>query len=62
MKALETNGLAANTLVISTTDHGIAFPDMKCNLFDFGMGVSLIMRGPGGFSGGSSQLYSCSAK
>ena len=52
LKGLETNGLASNTLVISTTDHGIAFPDMKCNLFDFGMGVSLIMRGPGGFSGG----------
>jgi N-sulfoglucosamine sulfohydrolase len=52
LNALESSGLAANTLVISTTDHGIAFPDMKCNLFDFGMGVSLIMRGPGGFSGG----------
>jgi N-sulfoglucosamine sulfohydrolase len=52
LHALDVNGLAANTLVISTTDHGIAFPDMKCNLFDFGMGVSLMMRGPGGFSGG----------
>ena len=38
--------------MISTTDHGIAFPAMKCNLTDHGMGVSLIMRGPGGFSGG----------
>jgi arylsulfatase A-like enzyme len=52
LKALEANGLAENTLVISTTDHGIAFPAMKCNLTDHGMGVSLIMRGPGGFSGG----------
>jgi N-sulfoglucosamine sulfohydrolase len=52
LDALEASGLASNTLVISTTDHGIAFPDMKCNLFDHGMGVSLIMRGPGGFSGG----------
>jgi arylsulfatase A-like enzyme len=52
LDALESSGLAGNTLVISTTDHGIAFPDMKCNLFDHGMGVSLIMRGPGGFSGG----------
>lgn len=52
LDALESSGLAANTLVISTTDHGIAFPDMKCNLFDHGMGVSLIMRGPGGFTGG----------
>jgi len=52
LKALEASGLADNTLVISTTDHGIAFPAMKCNLTDHGMGVSLIMRGPGGFSGG----------
>ncbi len=52
LAALEASGLAGNTLVISTTDHGIAFPDMKCNLTDFGMGVSLILRGPGEFSGG----------
>jgi N-sulfoglucosamine sulfohydrolase len=52
LRALEKNGLAENTLVISTTDHGIAFPAMKCNLTDHGMGVSLIMRGPGGFTGG----------
>lgn len=52
LRALDRNGLAANTLVISTTDHGIAFPLMKCNLEDSGWGVSLIMRGPGGFMGG----------
>ncbi len=52
LKALEANGLAENTLVISTTDHGIPFPAMKCNLTDHGMGVSVIMRGPGGFGGG----------
>jgi N-sulfoglucosamine sulfohydrolase len=52
LQALQANGLAENTLVISTTDHGIAFPAMKCNLTDHGMGVSLIMRGPGGFTGG----------
>ena len=52
LAALDRNGLAANTLVISTTDHGVAFPLMKCNLEDSGWGVSLIMRGPGGFSGG----------
>ncbi|MGD0772056.1 MAG: sulfatase [Candidatus Solibacter sp.] len=52
LEALERNGLAANTLVISTTDHGIAFPRMKCNLTDSGLGVSLILRGPGPFSGG----------
>jgi arylsulfatase A-like enzyme len=50
--SLEWNGLAENTLVICTTDHGIAFPGMKCNLTAHGIGVMLILRGPGGFSGG----------
>lgn len=52
LAALEAAGLAENTLVISTTDHGIAWPMMKCNLYDAGMGVHLVMRGPGGFTGG----------
>jgi arylsulfatase A-like enzyme len=52
LQAIDRNGLAENTLVISTTDHGLAFPLMKCNLTDFGFGVSLIMRGPGVFRGG----------
>jgi len=58
--ALEKSGLADDTLVICTTDHGIAFPRMKCNLQDSGTGIMLIMRGPrstssgqaGGFDGG----------
>jgi N-sulfoglucosamine sulfohydrolase len=52
LAALEENGLAQDTLVICTTDHGLAFPRMKCNLNQHGMGVMLIMRGPGGFAGG----------
>lgn len=52
LEALARNGYADNTLVISTTDHGLAFPRMKCNLTDTGWGVSLILRGPGIFSGG----------
>jgi N-sulfoglucosamine sulfohydrolase len=52
LEALERSGLAGETLVICTTDHGIAFPHMKCNLTDHGTGVMLIMRGPGGFASG----------
>ncbi len=48
LQALEDTGLTEDTLVISTTDHGIAFPGMKCNLTDHGIGVMLILRGPAG--------------
>lgn len=52
LQALEDSGQKNNTLVICTTDHGLAFPNMKCHLTDHGTGVMLLMRGPGGFSGG----------
>lgn len=52
LAALRESGLADNTLVIITTDHGLPFPAMKCNLTDHGTGVMLMLRGPGGFSGG----------
>jgi N-sulfoglucosamine sulfohydrolase len=50
--ALDAQGLGDNTLIILTTDHGLAFPAAKATLFDRGLGVMLIMRGPQGFSGG----------
>ena len=52
LRALDQTGLRENTLVIYTTDHGLAFPDMKCNLTDHGIGVALILDGPAPFSGG----------
>jgi len=47
LNALNETGLDRNTVVICTTDHGLAFPTAKASLLDRGIGVMLIMRGPG---------------
>ena len=52
LSALDEMDLADDTIVILTTDHGLPFPGGKSTLTDRGLGVLLIVRGPGGFHGG----------
>lgn len=47
LRTLDETGLAENTAVIFTTDHGMAFPRAKSTLFDAGIGTALIIRAPG---------------
>ncbi len=51
LNKLNETGLDRNTLVICTTDHGLAFPTAKASLLDRGIGVMMILRGAG-FDGG----------
>lgn len=44
--SLKRNGFYDNSIIILTTDHGVAFPFSKCNLTDNGIGVQLIMKTP----------------
>ena len=48
LDTLRQSAFADDTLVLFTTDHGVAFPWMKCTLFDTGIGVALILRFPDG--------------
>ncbi len=50
--ALDEQGLTDNTLIVFTTNHGLAFPGAKATLYDRGLGVMLILRGPRPFNGG----------
>ena len=47
LDAVRDSGIEKETIVFFTTDHGIPFPRMKSNLYDTGVGVSLIMKCPG---------------
>lgn len=44
LDALRKSGHESDTVVVFTTDHGAAFPNMKCTLYDTGIGVSLIIK------------------
>lgn len=52
MGCLAETGLARETLVIFTTDHGIAMPRAKGTCYDPGLETALILRLPGRFEGG----------
>jgi N-sulfoglucosamine sulfohydrolase len=52
LNALEEHQIVDDTLVILTTDHGLAYPDAKCTMYDRGIGIMLLLRGPGGFERG----------
>lgn len=47
IQAVRKAGLWDKTILLYTTDHGIALPHMKCTLYDVGIGVSLILSAPG---------------
>jgi arylsulfatase A-like enzyme len=54
MEALHQSGAEENTLVIFTTDHGIAMPRAKCSLYEPGLEIAFLMRLPSrsGWRGG----------
>lgn len=50
---LRERGIERETLVLFTTDHGVALPRAKCSLYDPGLEIALILRYPArGWTGG----------
>lgn len=48
LEILRESGELENTVIVISGDHGIpGVPGGKCNLYDFGVGVPLIIAGPG---------------
>jgi len=56
LDGLKELGLEESTLVIFTTDHGLALPRAKCSLYDPGLEITLILKLPArGWRGGHTQ-------
>lgn len=47
LNVLKETGEYEETVILFTTDHGLPFPMMKCNLYDDGIGVAFLLRYPG---------------
>ena len=47
LDAIRETGREEDSIIVFTTDHGVAFPNMKCHLYDTGIGVALMLRYPG---------------
>ena len=47
LDALEATGLDEETLIVFTTEHGLAFPRAKGSCYDAGLEAALLFRGPG---------------
>jgi N-sulfoglucosamine sulfohydrolase len=54
-EALARTGLGEDTLLIFTTDHGLAMPRAKGTCYDPGLKTALVMDWPGHLTGGSRQ-------
>lgn len=46
LAGLRERGLAERTIVLFTTDHGLALPRAKCSLYDPGLETALLLRDP----------------
>lgn len=53
LRALDASGLAAHTLVVFTTDHGVAFPRAKGMCYDAGLETAMLLRWPGRIAAGT---------
>ncbi|MGC9452785.1 MAG: sulfatase family protein [Oceanipulchritudo sp.] len=46
LRTLEQAGLRENTILVLTTDHGIAMPRAKCSLYDPGIEIAMLLQWP----------------